>query len=173
MDTLVLSPAYEPIERVAWQRAITLWWTDKVEIVEEYQDREIRGVTFSMKVPAVVRFLKSVRARRRSVKFSRENVYARDHGRCAYCAQAVARELSTYDHVVPRKLGGQTSWENVVIACMECNQKKGGRTPEQAGMRLNVHPIKPKALPPVVRMGLLYKNGMPGSWKPYLFDLGN
>src|SRR5947207_10455464 len=105
METLVLNATYEPLCRIPWQRAITLLFNGKVEVVDEYEDRTIRSVTFELKMPAVVRFLKLLRRRKPIVRFSRENVYARDRGRCQYCARAVTRSEATYDHVVPRKLG--------------------------------------------------------------------
>src|SRR4051812_11836 len=111
METLVLSASYEPVARVSWQRAISLVFGGKVEVVEEYEDREVRSITFAIKMPSVVRFLKSVRGRKRAVKFSRENVYARDLGKCQYCNGKVQRHESTYDHVVPRAQGGKTQWE--------------------------------------------------------------
>jgi 5-methylcytosine-specific restriction endonuclease McrA len=171
MDTLLLSHAYEPVDRISWQRAITLWWADKVEILEEYEDREIRSVTFAMRMPSVVRFLTAFRSKKRSVKFSRENVYTRDKGACQYCGKKVLRMEATYDHVIPRMLGGETRWDNVVIACVLCNQKKGGRTPQQAGMKLHVTPVKPKSLPPTLRITLTFNKGMPLTWKQYLLDM--
>lgn len=171
METLLLSHTYEPVDRISWQRAITLWWADKVEILEEYEDREIRSVSFAMRMPSVVRFLNAFRAKKRGVKFSRENVFTRDHGACQYCGRKVLRMEATYDHVVPRRLGGETRWDNVVIACLPCNQRKGGRTPEQAGMKLRSIPSKPKALPPTVRLTFTQTKGMPISWKQYLFDV--
>ena len=81
MDTLVLSHAYEPVARVGWQRAICLLWEGKVEVIEQYEDRTVRSVTLEIKIPSIIRFLRRVRGHRRAVKFSRENVYARDHGR--------------------------------------------------------------------------------------------
>src|SRR5262249_46791938 len=163
--------AYEPVDRISWQRAIALWWADKVEILEEYEDRHIRSVTFAMRMPSVVRFLNAFRNKKRSVKFSRENVYTRDKGACQYCGKKVRRMEESYDQVVPRTLGGETGWDNVVIACVPCNQKKGGRTPQQAGMKLYAQPVKPKSLPPTLRLTLAYAKGMPLSWKQYLLDL--
>src|SRR5262245_7675318 len=148
MDTLVLNAGYEPVARVGWQRAVTLLFLGKVEVVEEYEDKEVHSVTFALRMPSVVRFLRAIRgAKKLGLKFSRENVYLRDHGRCQYCQRKVPRHEATYDHVLPRSQGGHTSWENVVIACLPCNQKKGGRTPEQARMILRVAPAKPKRLP--------------------------
>lgn len=167
-ETLVLSQSYEPVARVPWQRAITLLWEGKVEVVEEYEDWTVKSVTLEFKVPSVIRFLKKVFGRKRAVKFSRENVYARDNGRCQYCSTKVARPEATYDHVLPRSQGGQTRWENIVIACVPCNQKKGGRTPEQAGMKLLSTPVKPKKLPDTVRVTFTYQKGMPASWANWL-----
>jgi 5-methylcytosine-specific restriction endonuclease McrA len=171
METLLLSNAYEPIERISWQRAVTLWWLDKVEILEEYEDRDIRSVSFEMRMPSVVRFLTAMRSKKRSVKFSRENVYTRDHGACQYCGHKVPRTEATYDHVTPRRLGGETRWENIVIACLECNRDKGGRTPEQAGMKIRQKPVKPKSLPSTLRFTFTQTKGMPKTWMQYLRDV--
>src|SRR5262245_53484624 len=170
METLVLSATYEPVARVTWQRAITLLWQNKVEVVEEYADREIRAVSVTVKMPSVIRFLRALRSRRRAVKFSRENVYIRDRGRCQYCGRRVVRFDATYDHVVPRKLGGLTTWENIVIACVACNQRKGGRSPDAANMRLLATPMKPAKLPDAYRFTLTFRSGMPASWRQWLQD---
>ena len=170
MDTLVLNIGYEPIARVTWQRAITLLFLGKVEVVEEYDDRQIRAVTFVVKMPAVVRLLRALRGARKAVKFSRENVYTRDGGKCQYCGVRVARHEATYDHVVPRALGGVTTWDNIVIACVGCNQHKGGKTPEQAGMKLRCAPVKPKKLPDTFRLTFTFREGMPDAWKTWLRD---
>ncbi len=171
METLVLSNCFQPIDQIGWQRAVTLWWTDKVEILEEYQDRSVQSVTFSMKMPAVVRVLNTTGRRKGSVKFSRENVFTRDKGRCQYCCSKLKAHEATYDHVVPRRMGGLTRWDNVVICCWSCNQKKGGRTPEQAGMRLLLEPVKPKSLPVTFRLAAPHRRTMPTTWAPYLQNL--
>jgi 5-methylcytosine-specific restriction endonuclease McrA len=168
METLVLNPGYEPVARVPWQRAVTLLFLGKVEIVEEYEDRHVRSVTFVFKMPSVVRLLRALRGARKAIKFSRENVYARDGGKCQYCETRVARHEATYDHVVPRALGGHTTWFNIVIACVRCNQRKGGKTPEQAGMKLRCAPVRPKKLPETFRITLTLTKGMPESWKTWI-----
>jgi 5-methylcytosine-specific restriction endonuclease McrA len=83
----------------------------------------------------------------------------------------VTRAEGTFDHVVPRRLGGTTCWENIVMACVPCNQKKGGRTPEQARMKLATRPVKPARLPDALRLTLSFQKGMPVSWKTWLRDL--
>lgn len=171
METLVLNPGYEPVARVPWQRAITLLFLGKVEVIEEYGDRDVRSVSFVFKMPSVVRLLRALRGGRRVIRFSRENVYARDAGRCQYCDVRVGRPDATYDHVVPRAQGGGTTWTNIVIACLACNQRKGGRTPEQAGMKLRSVPVKPKKLPETFRITFVFHKGMPESWRGWLRDI--
>lgn len=146
-ETLVLDQSYQPLARVPWQKAIVLLFTDKVEVVEHYSDREVRSVSVTIKMPSVVRFLKKIKRRKRPVKFSRENVYNRDGGKCQYCSKDLTKSESTYDHVLPKSRGGKTDWDNIVIACGKCNQKKRNRTPEEAGMHLKCKPYKPKYLP--------------------------
>jgi 5-methylcytosine-specific restriction endonuclease McrA len=121
----------------------------KVEVLEEY-DEDIRSVSITIKMPAVIRLLQHVTGRKKSVKFSRINVATRDDFRCQYCGVKHVLSKLTYDHVVPRAKGGRTTWENIVMACVPCNEKKGNRTPEQASMRLRKPPVKPSSLPVVV-----------------------
>jgi 5-methylcytosine-specific restriction endonuclease McrA len=171
MDTLVLNASYQPVARIPWQRAITLFFLGKVEVIEEYEDKTIRSVTFEVKMPSVVRFFRMLKRRKPQVRFSRENVYARDHGACQYCGQKVTRAEATYDHVVPRSQGGGTNWENIVIACVPCNQFKGGRTPAQAHLKLRATPVKPTWLPDTLRLTFTWDKGMPEGWKTWLRDM--
>lgn len=168
MDTLVLDSSYIPIDRVNWQRAVSLLFMGKVEVIEEYEDKEIRSVTFSIKMPSIIRFLKAKRSKKKVVKFSRENVYVRDNGKCQYCGTAVPRPVATYDHVTPRGQGGITVWDNIVICCMPCNQKKGNRTPVQAKMKLLTVPARPKKLPDFMHLTIQWNPSMPLSWKDWL-----
>ena len=168
METLVLDVGYTPVARVSWRRAITLLFEGKVEVVESYEDKTIRSVTLEMQVPSIVRFLRAIRRRKKGIRFSRENVCARDKGRCQYCGLSVPRHDFTYDHVTPRAQGGHTTWENVVVCCTPCNQKKGGRRPEQAGMLLATRPVKPKVLPEAMRLTLTWQKDMPIPWRAWL-----
>lgn len=166
-ETLVLAADYTPVGRISWQRAITLFYSNKVEIVDTYEDKDIRAATLVIKMPAVVRFLRALRSKRKAIKFSRMNVYVRDHQKCQYCSQHVPLEDTTYDHVLPRSRGGKTTWDNVVIACMSCNQKKSNLTPAEAGMKLKTPPVRPKSLPDA-RIRLVYRKGMPEAWRAWL-----
>jgi 5-methylcytosine-specific restriction endonuclease McrA len=164
--TLLLNITYEPLRVITWQKAITLLTLGKVEVIEEYE-HEIRSVTFSIKLPAVVRLLRLVKWREEPVKFSRRNIYARDQGQCQYCGRKLTRQEITYDHVIPKSQGGGTSWQNVVTCCLKCNGKKGGRTPEQAGMKLRKIPKRPKwNMALRLTIGL---NQAPASWRDYLY----
>jgi len=168
MDTLVLSSAYEPINQISWKAAVlAVLGERRVEVLEEYDDRVVRSLSFSMKIPAVIRYLTGKVSRRRGVRFSRENVYTRDKGRCQYCLRKLSRIEATYDHVIPRSKGGRTRWENIVIACVPCNSGKANRTPVQARMRLATKPVKPKYLPETLRLNFTKEN-VPCQWAAYL-----
>lgn len=107
----------------------------------------IRTVRFDLVVPRVIRVLTFHKLPRQDVKFNRRNLFARDHNSCQYCGRRFITSELTLDHVVPRSGGGKTCWENIVCACVKCNVRKGGRTPEEAGMRLIRPPAKPRRNP--------------------------
>jgi 5-methylcytosine-specific restriction endonuclease McrA len=167
-QTLLLNASYEPLKIVHWQKAVTLWWQGKVEVISVY-DKEIHAVSFSIKLPSVIRLLRYVRMRRRFdyVPFSRANIYARDDLRCQYCGEQFPASDLTFDHVIPVAQGGRKDWENIVTCCVTCNRKKGGRTPEEAGMRLVRQPKRPTAGPALrITIGL---RSAPDSWRDYLY----
>ncbi len=166
--TLLLNSTYEPLRVVHWQKAITLLWQGKVEVLEVY-DREIHGISLSIKLPAVMRLLKLVKLKdsHRAVKFSRINIFTRDAYTCQYCSHRFRTEELTFDHVVPIAKGGKKAWENIVTACWRCNNRKSGRTPEEAGMRLKKRPLKPR-WSPVITITIGIRN-TPESWRDYLY----
>jgi 5-methylcytosine-specific restriction endonuclease McrA len=166
--TLLLNASYEPLKVVHWQKAITLWCQGKVEIISVY-DREIHSVSISFRLPSVIRLLRYVRIKRRFdyVPFSRANIYARDNYSCQYCGDTLPAGDLTFDHVIPVAQGGRKDWENIVTCCVTCNRKKGGRTPEEARMRLIRPPARPHAAPAIrITIGLRHA---PDSWRDYLY----
>jgi 5-methylcytosine-specific restriction endonuclease McrA len=166
--TLLLNATYEPLRVLNWKRAITLLWQGKVEVLEVY-DQEIRGVSISIKLPSVLRLLRVVRIKNwhRAVKFSRANIFIRDRYSCQYCKKRFRTEELTFDHVVPIARGGRKNWENIVTACIQCNNRKSGRTPEEARMKLVKKPKKPNWQPSLtITIGI--KNA-PESWRDYLY----
>lgn len=163
----MLNATFEPLQIVTWQRAIQLLFQGKVEVVEE-SEHEIHTVRISMRVPAVLRLLKYVplKTKKQVVRFSRTNIFIRDQYGCQYCGNRFPRTNLTLDHVIPIVQGGRKSWENIVTACKPCNQRKGGRTPQQAGIALTRKPSKPSWLPTTsLQMGV---SVTPESWKIYL-----
>ena len=165
-QVLLLNITYEPLKIINWKKAITLLMLGKVEVLEEY-GRDIHSVSFTLKLPSVVRLLMLVKRPINQVRFSRQNIYARDKYKCQYCGQKLPVEDLSYDHVVPKSRGGKTLWNNIVTSCMVCNRKKGGRTPREANMRLIRKPSKPKWLP-ALRITIGFKE-VPTSWQDYLY----
>ena len=167
-QTLLLNASYEPLKVVNWQKAITLWCQGKVEVIAVH-DREIRAVSVSFKLPSVIRLLRFVKIKRRFdyVPFSRANIYARDNHTCQYCSDSLPTSELTFDHVVPVAQGGRKDWENIVTCCVTCNRKKGGRTPAEAGMRLQRTPRRPDSAP-AMRITIGLRNA-PESWRDYLY----
>ncbi|GGD62956.1 HNH endonuclease [Erythrobacter arachoides] len=130
--------SYYPLSLWPWQTAIKAVFLERVDIVASY-DRAVHSQSLDMQVPSVIALRQYVKPSQFPA-FTRFNLFLRDRFACQYCGST--REL-TYDHVLPRRLGGKTSWENIATACAPCNMKKGGRTPKQAGMRLQYEPIRP------------------------------
>lgn len=163
--TLVLNKSYAPHSIISWQDAFTLVYQEKVDIVGEY-DEIISTPKESFFVPAVVRLRTMVASSKKGMKFSRVNVFTRDGFRCQYCGEKKMMRQLNYDHVLPRRQGGITNWENIVTCCYPCNTRKGGRTPEQAGMTLLRKPAKPHSLP--LHSVYLDTGTIPEAWEPYL-----
>ncbi len=130
--------SYYPLSLWPWQTAIKAVFLDRVDIVASYE-RRVHSPSFDMQIPSVIALKQFVRPSEFPA-FTRFNLFLRDRFSCQYCGSP---HHLTFDHVVPRRLGGVTSWENIVTACAPCNMKKGGRTPKQAKMLLQVPPIRP------------------------------
>jgi 5-methylcytosine-specific restriction endonuclease McrA len=162
---LLLSPLYEPMMTITWRKAICLVTLGKVEIIEEY-DRNVRSTSIVIRLPSVVRLINRFRRQRKHVRYSKTNVFARDRWTCQYCGQRKSSDQLTQDHVIPRSRGGKTCWENVVTSCIECNTRKGNRTPEQARMTLRARPYRPDWVP----MFVMHLNKeAPDAWKVYCY----
>ena len=165
-QVLLLNITYEPLKIINWKKAITLLLLDKVEVIEEY-NKEIHSISFTIKLPAVVRLLKFIKRVNNKVKFSRQNIYTRDKNKCQYCGKELPLQDLTYDHVIPKSRGGTTSWGNIATCCIKCNRKKGGRTPKEARMNLLKKPNRPNWLP-AFQIAIRFKE-IPQSWRDYLY----
>jgi 5-methylcytosine-specific restriction endonuclease McrA len=140
--TLVLDSTGQPVKIVDWQKAMILVLTNKAIVIDAYDNVVIRSASESYKLPSILQLFKRSR-RKRDVNFSKKGVFYRDDFMCGYCGDKVKSEELTMDHIVPACQGGIKSWENIISACKECNLKKGGRTPEEAGMDLKWKPYRP------------------------------
>jgi len=165
-QVLLLNITYEPLKIINWKKAMTMLFLGKVEVIEQY-DREIHSVSFTIKLPSVVRLLRLVKRPKSPVKFSRQNIYARDRYQCQYCGGRFAAEDLTYDHIIPKSRGGKTKWQNIVTCCVDCNRRKGGRTPAEASMQLIRQPNLPTWVP-AIRITISFHK-VPDSWRDYLY----
>ncbi len=139
---LVLNANFEPIHVCNTRRAISLVITGRATMILNGRG-EIQTVSRAYPRPSIIRLEHMVKRPRVRVRLSKREVLRRDNYTCQYCGQ---RTLTlTVDHIIPRSLGGQHTWENLVAACPACNHRKGGRLLEQAQMRL-LHPaVEPPA----------------------------
>ena len=187
---LVLNKHYAAIRVVSAKRAFCMLFKGLAEIVasendqyvsydfqswrevSEYRARYehehhewIRCVKFELAVPRIIRLLCYERLPRTAVKFTRRNIYARDRNRCQYCGRRYPTTELSLDHIVPRSRGGRSDWSNIVCCCVQCNVRKGGRTPDEAGLRLVAEPLKPRRSP-VITLRLTSEKY--ASWRQFL-----
>lgn len=160
MRTLVLDSTYFPVRIVTWQKAMILLFTGRAEIVTEYDERKIRGVSHTFSLPKILR-LYSRHKSSKLVRFSRHNIFWRDNFTCQYCHNKFSASQLTLDHVLPQSRGGKNSWENVVSACSPCNTKKSDKLPHEARMKLLKKPVRPKWSPQIC---LRLKKDDPEEW---------
>ena len=109
-------------------------------------------VSYEIEVPRIIRLLFYDRFPHRQVSLNRRNIFARDENRCQYCGRRFPTNEMSIDHVIPLSRGGKTRWGNVACACTECNKRKGGKTPQQAGMKLIREPHAPKYNPLITQV---------------------
>ena len=159
---LVLNADFQALSVCSVERAAVLVLLREADLVEAHAGRALRAATTSLPWPSVVRLRGYVRVPYRKVLLTRRNLLRRDGHACQYCG---ATERLTLDHVLPRSRGGPETWENLVAACTRCNNRKGSRTPEEAGMALGRPPFRPSHV--------MYMRDFLGeteeAWKPYLF----
>lgn len=141
---LVLNAGYEPLQLVSWEKGLCLVLANKAEVVEKSK-AVARSVSCSIELPSVVRLVRYVHnvSKVTLVRCSRKNILLRDRYHCQYCGTKCKPSTATVDHIVPRALGGKTTWTNAVVACPPCNRKKGSRHLEASGMKLLRQPRRP------------------------------
>ncbi len=143
-------------------------WVEVSQAKHQFEPEKhdwIRTVRFQIAVPKIIRLLDYDKLPRGAVKLNRKNLYARDGNRCQYCGKKFPTSELSLDHVIPRSTGGANTWENIVCACVRCNVRKGGRTPEQARMKLIAQPRRPKRSPILT---IKLSDTKYASWKQFL-----
>jgi 5-methylcytosine-specific restriction endonuclease McrA len=159
---LVLNQSYQPLTICSPQRAYALIFLAKAEILETYKNKFIRTVNRKYALPSVIKLNKYVKLTFRTVEISRKNIFKRDNSKCQYCG---TKFHLTIDHIIPKSRGGEDTWENLVTACIKCNNSKGNRTPKEANMKLMSVPKKPNYIV-FLRTSL---GKIEDNWKQYLF----
>lgn len=137
---LILNQDFSAIAVCTVHKAFLLVYLEKAEMVTKAKDYFLHTVSHTYPVPSVIRLQHYVRVPYHGIALSRHNVMRRDNYACQYCG---AIKNLTLDHMVPRSRGGETTWYNLVTACMRCNTRKGDRTPEEAGLKLHQKPKRP------------------------------
>jgi 5-methylcytosine-specific restriction endonuclease McrA len=159
---LILNVNYEPLHVCSTRRALALLLEGKAEMVVNG-----RGVIHSaaavFEIPSIIKLGYMVKRPRIPIALTKREVLRRDHFTCQYCGQHSG--ILTIDHVVPRRLGGQHIWNNVVAACPTCNRRKGGKTPELASMKLRSQPAEPS---PSAQYRFSRHLGSHQEWEPFI-----
>lgn len=159
---LVLNQDYSALTVCSVERAVILMHLQKVHLVEALPDKKVRSPSVKIPWPSIVRLKAYVRIPYKRVMLSRKNVLRRDRHTCQYCG---SKRRLTIDHVMPKSRGGRDTWENLVAACVPCNNRKGDATPEEAGMELRREPFRPSH----VMFIRDFVGSVDDTWKPYLF----
>jgi 5-methylcytosine-specific restriction endonuclease McrA len=134
---------YRDIAKVVTEEYETYDFDSWRELSQYADEQVIHTPTFKLKIPDVIMLTRFGKCPPRHIKFNRRNIFLRDNHTCQYCGRKPQKDDLTIDHVVPRSLGGRSEWENVALACTDCNTRKGGRALHEIGMRLLRKPRKP------------------------------
>lgn len=164
MEVLLLNHDFTPLNICSLKRAIGLLFVGKADVIH-YDGTYIRTPSGAFEAPSVIRLRYKVSRPIPELKLTRKNILARDNYTCQYCGQK-GGEL-TVDHVVPKKMGGKTDWDNLVCCCKRCNSKKKDKTPKQAGMQLLRQPRKPSFIP-FISLTKYRRCLEREDWRPYL-----
>jgi 5-methylcytosine-specific restriction endonuclease McrA len=135
------------------------------QIAVEQREESIGLVDKLIKIPRVIMLVAYDRVPKTQVRFTRANIFARDRNICQYCGKPFTRNELSIDHVIPRSYGGKSLWDNVVCCCFNCNRKKGGKTPKQAGMEILTPPHRPRWTP---LSRISFQDTKHKEWLPFL-----
>ncbi len=189
-NVLILNRFYMAIRVVNVRRALTLLYRQCAEVIDmdrgqyvsydfeswcelsqltsidkQPGEEYLQAVGFELQVPRIARLTRFDKMPMQTVRFNRKNLFARDQHTCQYCGRNEPAYKLSLDHVIPRSLGGPTTWENIVCCCLRCNSRKGGRTPKQARMKLLSDPAKPRVSPLLIQS---IEDPRYESWKTFI-----
>jgi 5-methylcytosine-specific restriction endonuclease McrA len=155
--------SYFPLSLLSWQDAITAVFKDHVSVIAEYE-KWVSSPSTKIRLPSVVALRDYIPMPKR-VAFTRFNVFLRDRFRCQYCGEMFSAKVLTFEHVIPRSKGGETSWTNIVAACDPCNVKKDNK--------LDMRPIRAPVVPTpgelLAAKRCFPPNYLHESWLDYLY----
>ena len=172
-QVLVLNRLWQAVNVCSARRALTLLFEGHAQVVLDNADgsfetynfsqwhdfsnqaphpESIHTVSFRIRVPRVILLCFFDRMPKKEVKFTRHNIFERDHNTCQYCGKVFDRRDLNLDHVIPRDRGGPTTWENIVCSCIKCNTKKANRTPPEAGLHFVAWLRRKEDLPLITRV---------------------
>ena len=182
---LLLNSDYTPIRILSWKQAMIIDFRNRdkknppVEIIGYHSNCTVRGTNGQLfPIPSVIRINRYFNLYKKTMNFSRKNLFIRDNFLCQYCGKNFPNNQLTYDHVVPKsrykpnyKLS--TNWTNIVTSCRSCNARKGNKTPNEAVMNLIKNPYAPKYdvkyLSWYLELHTIHSDDpCYESWKPYL-----
>ena len=157
---LVLNSTHLPINITSWQRAMTLLYKGRADGVQ-FNGHFVNG---KYRLPEIIRLVNYVPMPYAEVVLTRKNIYLRDNHTCQYCGKTGGN--LTIDHIVPKSRGGGESWENLVVCCSRCNNRKGNQTLDEAGMKLIGTPYRPSS---TLYLHMTRLSNVPESWYHYFF----
>jgi 5-methylcytosine-specific restriction endonuclease McrA len=139
MEVLVLNASFEPFGVIDFKKAVIMILFDKADVVTE-SDRMIHSPSISVNIPSVIRLKRYIKIPHNvSISPTKKGVLRRDHQICAYCGG----KATTVDHIHPRSKGGKHTWQNLISACRECNQRKSDKLISDIGWKLLYEPTVP------------------------------
>ncbi|MCX6357856.1 MAG: HNH endonuclease [Candidatus Aureabacteria bacterium] len=188
-SVLVLNRLWQPVHICNVRRAFALLYKNAAHVVaaqngsfETYPFSQwvaagvnggdtpsVGTVSMRIRMPEIILLIHYDRLPLREVKLTRRNVYLRDKNTCQYCGRTLRDGELNLDHVVPRHLGGGTTWTNIVCSCVTCNLKKGEKTPDHARMGLLKKPVKPRWSP---FNRIAFRGEAYASWEHFLSPAG-
>jgi hypothetical protein len=161
-SVLVVDNSYKPIKIIGWEDAIVDILNNRFSVLD-YSDKYVNSAHDKWYLPEIIVSPRSMKIGRK-VKFDYDAINPRDNYVCAYCGEKFSARYMSVDHIMPQTRGGIDSWTNCISACKSCNNRKAGRTPEEAGMKLLYPPIEPKTTLELA----LYRMRLKDEWLPYM-----